>query len=160
MKNLLNRIHRSKASIANDVDDELRFHLEMRANEYESRGIAREKSEVMAKKRFGNVKKIRSECIQISARRTFLTWLLNMVFLTNLIVGLMLRVFVPQVQVHRIGDVMMMIGGLGILLVYAKHAGTRILSSDQETRLGLDNGPPVGFDEKGRTPFDRVRIDD
>jgi hypothetical protein len=55
---------------------------------------------------------------------------------------------------------MMMIGGLGILLVYAKHAGTRILDSDQETRLGLDKGTPVGFDEKGRTPFDRVRIDD
>lgn len=160
MKNLLNRIRRGKSSIENDVDDELRFHLEMRAEEYERRGIARDKSEAMAKKRFGNIKKVRSECIQISARSSLLTWLLNMVFLINLIVGLMLRVFVPQTQVNRIGDVMMMIGGLGILLVYAKHAGSRILSSDQETRLGLDKGPPLGFDEKGRTPFDRVRIDD
>ena len=160
MKNLLNRIRRSNSSIANDVDDELRFHLEMRAKEYENRGVARDKSELMAKQRFGNIQKVRSECIQISARRSFLTWVLNMMFLTNLILGLALRVFVPQTQIRRVGDVMMMIGGLGILLVYAKHAGTRMLSSDQETRLGLDQGPPVGFDEKGRTPFDRVRIDD
>jgi len=56
---------------------------------------------------------------------------------------------------------MMMIGGLGILLVYAKQAGARVLnSSAKPVRLGLNNAPPVAFDEQGRTPFDRVRADD
>lgn len=161
MKNLINRLHSSKSSIENDVDDELRFHLDMRAAEFERRGVTQTESEEMAKRRFGNVEKIRSECIRISARNSVLTWLLNMMFLLSLIIGLLLRSLVPQAQINRVGDVMMMIGGLGILLVYAKHAGARMLHSDSEaTRLGLNNGPPVAFDEKGRTPFDRVRVDD
>jgi len=46
-------------------------------------------------------------------------------------------------------------------LVYVKQAGTRVLNSSSKAfRLGLNNTPPVGFDEQGRTPFDRVRADD
>jgi len=130
----------------------------MRADEFESRGITRDKSEVMAKQRFGNVEKIRSECIQISARRTVMSWLLNMLFLLSLIVGLILRLVIPETHFNRVGDVMMMIGGLGILLVYAKQCGANVFSSTSQKPLGL-NTPPVAFDEKGRTPFDRVRED-
>jgi hypothetical protein len=160
VKNFFKQI-RSKRTVAKDVDEELRFHLEMQAGDFESRGLSPEQSEAMAKVRFGDVEKVRNECIQISARRSVLIWVLNSVFLLSLIIGFFLRLIVPEMHINRVGEVMMMIGGLGILLVYAKQAGAQMLTSDGEaTRLGLDNGPPVGFDEKGRTPFDRVRSDD
>jgi hypothetical protein len=133
----------------------------MRANEYERRGVSSEKSKAMAEARFGDVEKIRTECIQISSRKSVLIWLLNSVFLLSFVVGFFLRMLVPEVHVHQVGNVMMMIGGLGILLVYVKQAGTRVLNSSSKAfRLGLNNTPPVGFDEQGRTPFDRVRADD
>jgi hypothetical protein len=157
VKNFFKRI-RNKHSVAKDVDEELRFHLEMQTGDFESRGLSHDKSEAMAKARFGDVEKIRDECIQISARRSVLIWVLNSVFLLNLLIGLVLRVVAPVAQITHVGDVMMMIGGLGILLVYAKQAGARMLSSDSEKfQLGLNNAPPVSFDEQGRTPFDRVR---
>jgi hypothetical protein len=161
VKNLIKQIRRRKNSIANEVDDELRFHLDMRADEFQRSGLTRDTSESLAQERFGDVEKIRSECIQISSRKTVLIWLLNTLFMMSLLFGLFLRFFAVQTQVNRVGNVMVMIGGLGILLVYAKQAGVRMLSSNSDaTKLGLDNGPPIAFDEKGRTPFDRVRADD
>jgi len=161
MKDLFDIVRRSKHSIADEVDEELRFHLDMRAGEYERRGVSSEKSRAMAEARFGDVEKIRTECIQISSRKSVSIWLLNSVFLMSFVVGFFLRMLVPEMHVHRVGDVMMMIGGLGVLLVYVKQAGTRVLnSSPKPFRLGLNNTPPVAFDEQGRTPFDRVRADD
>ncbi|HEY6802146.1 MAG TPA: permease prefix domain 1-containing protein [Pyrinomonadaceae bacterium] len=158
MNNFFKRISRTKRTIANDVDDELRFHLEMQVDAFEDQGLSPEKSEAMAQTRFGNVEKIRSECIQISSRRSVLIWLLNSLFLISLLVGLFLRVLVPEVHVNQVGNMLMMIGGLGVLVVYAKQAGSRMLNAEtQEFRIGLNDGPPVGFDESGRTPFDRVR---
>jgi hypothetical protein len=161
MKSLFELVRRSKHSIADEVDEEFGFHLDMRAREYERRGVSSEKSKAMAEARFGNVEKIRTECIQISSRKSVLIWLLNSVFMLSFVVGFFLRMLVPEVHVHQVGNVMMMIGGLGILLVYAKQAGARVLnSSAKPVRLGLNNAPPVAFDEQGRTPFDRVRADD
>jgi Flp pilus assembly protein TadB len=158
VNNFFKRISRSKRSIANDVDDELRFHLEMQVNAFEDQGLSREQSETRAQTRFGNVEQIRSECIQISSRRSVLIWLLNSLFLISLIVGLFLRAVVPEVHINQVGNMLMIIGGLGVLVVYAKQTGTRMLKAEtHEFRLGINNGPPVGFDESGRTPFDRVR---
>jgi len=75
--------------------------------------------------------------------------------------GLLLRTLVPEMHVNRVGDVMMMIGGLGILLVYSRQAGSKVFNPNSNIRLGLKNNvPPTAFDEQGRTPFDRVRADD
>ena len=158
MRNLLNLFKR-KRTIEDEVDEELRFHLDMQTVDYAIRGLSDEESKAMAKARFGDVEKIRTECIRIGSRRTVLLWFLNSVFLFNLFVGLVLRVIAPVLTVRRVGDVMMMIGGLGILLVYAKQAGTSVVKSEtQSFRLGLQKpSVPISFDEKGRSPFDRVR---
>src|SRR6058998_3041792 len=98
----------------------------MQAHHYESRGLSREESRAMAEARFGDVKKIRTECIRIGTGKSVLIWILNSVFLMSLLVGLLLRVLIPETHINRVGDVMMMIGGLGILLVYAKQAGATV----------------------------------
>jgi hypothetical protein len=160
VKNLLD-IFRRKPSIEDEVNEELNFHIDMQTHDYERRGLSREESRTMAENRFGNVAQIKKECISIGYRKTILIWVLDAVFMMSLVMGLLLRLFVPEMHVNRVGDVMMMIGGLGILLVYAKHAGASVFNSNSTTSLGLrQNSPPVGFDEQGRTPFDRVRSDD
>lgn len=158
MRNLLNLFKR-KRTIVDEVDEELRFHLDMRTDEYTIHGLSDEESKAKARARFGDVERIRTECIRIGSRSTVLVWFLNSVFLFNLFVGLVLRIIAPVLTVRRVGEVMMMIGGLGILLVYAKQAGTSVFKSDaQSFKLGLQQPSlPVSFDEKGRSPFDRVR---
>lgn len=154
LEELLRR--RSKGSIESEVEEELQFHIDMQSCDYEKLGVAPAKSREMAEKRFGNVERIKDECVRISKRTTVLTWVLNAAFLMFLFVGLFVRIIGPEMHVRRVGDVMMMIGGLGVLLVYAKHAGAMVLRSNTQ-RLGLNKTTPVNFDEQGRTPFDRVR---
>lgn len=159
MKRLRELIRRlGKDSIESEVAEELQFHLDMQSYDYEKLGVTPARSRVMAEKRFGNVEKIKDECVRISKRTTMLTWVLNATFLLFLIFGLFLRLLVPQMQVNRVGTVMIMIGTLGVLLVYAKHAGAMVLNSKTQP-LGLNKTTPVNFDEQGRTPFDRVRED-
>jgi hypothetical protein len=162
VKNLLEQIYRRRRPpIEKEVDEELRFHIDMQTYDYEGRGLSPEDSRVMARARFGDVEKIRKECVRIGSGTTFLIWILNSVFLLSLFGGLMLRALVSEKNLHHVGDILMMIGGLGILLVYAKKAGTTVFTSKSESfRLGLNNKPPVSFDDQGRTPFDRVRADE
>ena len=154
----LQDLFRRKPTIETEVDEELNFHINMQTRDYESRGISRERSRTMAETRFGNVSRIKKECVRIGSGKTFLIWILDALFMMSLVTGLLLRLFVPEMHVNRVGDVMMMIGGLGILLLYAKQCGASVFNSTSQKPLGL-NTPPVGFDEKGRTPFDRVRED-
>src|SRR4051812_15458227 len=48
-----------RPNIAADVDDELRFHLEMRIADFERRGHSREEAERLAHARFGEVSGVR-----------------------------------------------------------------------------------------------------
>lgn len=52
-----------------DVDDELRFHLEMRERDYLVRGMSPIDAHAAAARRFGNVDATRHACIQVTTRR-------------------------------------------------------------------------------------------
>ena len=87
---------------------------------------------------------------------------MKILFMIAFFVGLLLRMLSLEVHVMRVGTVLIMIGVLGSLLLYLKSVRRRDFSSEgQAFRLGLDsNSVPLGFDEKGRTPFERVRADE
>ena len=53
------------SNIHSDVDDELRFHLDMLAAEYRTRGIAPDDARQLAERRFGDEQKTRVECVSI-----------------------------------------------------------------------------------------------
>ncbi|PWT93251.1 MAG: hypothetical protein C5B55_04840 [Blastocatellia bacterium] len=157
----LQELFKRKQTIEKEVNEELRFHIDMQTNEYAQMGISTETSREMAEQRFGDLDRIKKECVRIGSGASVLIQLLLSVFLLNLLVGLVLRLLVPESHVNRVGDVMMMIGGLGVLLLYIKQAGASRFRSDGGLKLDLNPGsPPVGFDESGRSPFDRVRSDD
>ncbi|MGH7648813.1 MAG: ADOP family duplicated permease [Gemmatimonadaceae bacterium] len=52
-----------------DVDDELRFHLEMRERDYLVRGMSPIDARAAAVRRFGNVKAARTACVRVGTRR-------------------------------------------------------------------------------------------
>jgi len=158
----LSHLFKRKATIEREVDEELLFHIDNQADDYETAGRSPEESRKMAESRFGDVEKIRTECIRIESGRRVLVLVLNSLFIASLLVGLFFRAAIPLAQVNRVGDVMMMIGVLGILLVYFKQAGTFVLRSGSDRLpLGLNkDAQPTGFDAQGRSPFDRVKADE
>jgi putative ABC transport system permease protein len=54
------------SDIPNDVDDELRFHIEMRVNEYIAQGMTPDDARRLAAKRFGSVDRARDACVVIN----------------------------------------------------------------------------------------------
>ncbi|HUQ83318.1 MAG TPA: ABC transporter permease [Gemmatimonadaceae bacterium] len=52
-----------------DVDDELAFHVEMRARDYMAGGLSEPEARQAATRRLGNLASARTECIAITARR-------------------------------------------------------------------------------------------
>lgn len=56
------------SDVHDDVDEELRFHLAMRASEYAERGMAPDEARRRAEDRFGSVERARGECLDIDKR--------------------------------------------------------------------------------------------
>jgi hypothetical protein len=153
----------SNTTLEKKVDQELSFHIEMQAVDFQRKGLSPEESQSQAQLRFGDVSKVRKQCIRIGTQRTLLFSFLKIVFTLAFIAGVVIRIVTPELHVTRVGDVLMMIGGLGGLLLYLKSIGSNVLKNDEDPlSLGLNlrrDVPPVPFDEEGRTPFDRVRTD-
>ena len=55
--------------VAQDVDDELRFHFDMRVNDYIARGMSPAEARATTLARLGNVGTARTECVTIANRR-------------------------------------------------------------------------------------------
>jgi predicted permease len=53
------------SNVQSDVDEELRFHLDMRVAEYTARGMSPAEARRLAERRFGDEQKARAECITI-----------------------------------------------------------------------------------------------
>jgi predicted permease len=56
------------SNIGADVDDELRFHIEMRVNEYIARGVSPDEARRRVAERFGDVSRAREECVVIDTQ--------------------------------------------------------------------------------------------
>ncbi|WP_375767597.1 ABC transporter permease [Archangium gephyra] len=77
-KRLLKLAVRPRA-VEQDVDEELRFHLEMRAARYEREGLSPAEARAAAEREFGDVGRVREECVRIGHERErkmkrFLLW--------------------------------------------------------------------------------------
>ncbi len=151
-------------AFARDVEEELRFHIEMQASDYEKEGLTAEESLARAELRFGDFAEIKVRCIRIASQNNARLRAMKVLFATAFCLGVLIRVFSPEFHLTRVGDVLMMIGVSGGMLLFAKKIGaTDFRTETKHLRLGLRDGSesvPVSFDEKGRTPFERVRGDD
>jgi len=158
LNHLLRHLNRNTSQL--EVEEELRFHVEMQAHDYEDEGMEREAAAAKARLRFGDFAQIKRECVQIASRDSagarFMKLLYTLVFLT----GVLIRCLALGVNITRVGDVLIMIAVAGGLLLLGKRMRGRNLGTGPEAiSLGLRaeaSFTPVAFDEKGRTPFERV----
>jgi len=58
-----------RANVEQDVDDEVRFHVEMREREYIAAGLSPDAAHAEALRRFGNVEDVRESCYRIGHQR-------------------------------------------------------------------------------------------
>lgn len=158
---LINCFDRTR--VAREVEAELQFHIEMQALDYEREGLTREESLARAELRFGNFARIKTQCIGIGLHEDARALAMKILFAIAFVLGVLIRTLGSQLNVVRVGEVLIMIGVLGGLLLYGKRLGRGRFRPEREAfRLGIADdfdSIPVSFDEKGRTPFERVRGD-
>lgn len=152
------RVFRPKSATERKVDQEL--HVDPPTLNHEGAGLPLEESGARKKSRLATSEK--EEKLVVETRGPVIIRLLVGLFVFNLLVGLFLRIILPEHNLKLVGDVMIMIGVLGVLLVYFKQAGAFVFRSGSDRLpLGLNKDSwPKGFDAQGRSPFDRVRADE
>ena len=111
---LLERVGRTAES---EVDDELRFHLEMLEQDCRRQGMAPESARAGCRERFGDLERARRQCLQITRRKDPFTRTLKSALVGLFVAGVVLRLFGTAPQFDRLADLSIAIGILGHLFL-------------------------------------------
>ncbi len=154
---------RKAAVIEREVAEELRFHCEMLAQEYQARGLSAQAAKTLASQRFGDIDRIQGECVAIRKRNRRAVKLLKITFAIFFVAGVLLRVADQGAPFTHLGDVMVMTAVLGRLLLHARGLRTTLRSELKDSTLVLPRLDAVSsispYDEFGRSPVERVLAD-
>jgi hypothetical protein len=170
-------ISRGDASIR-EVEEELRFHVEMRAHDNIAAGMSAEDAVADAMRRFGDFDHIRTACEDISKeRQESLMKLAKGLLWIMLGCGLTLKLATQSPQLRLVGHFLTMIAVLWRLLIFLREIRPdqqRIVTAGQpalsviHTSGNFSAGdiaearprfvPP--FDKDGRTPVERLISDE
>ena len=149
-----------RRGLQNEIEEELQFHLDLLTEEHCRPDIPWEQARAAALKRFGNVEQITDECVRIARRNqpvvVGLKWLFGFVFVT----GVLISVFGIETGVVRVGHVLMQVGVFGRLLLYVRGIDPSKYVKRHHDPAPLKLNDPqlsfAAFDQKGRTPVERV----
>ena len=103
-----------------EVEEELRFHIEMLEHKYAQQGMCAADAKAAAVKRFGNLERVKRQCVQISSRNSRLRRLLKISLVFIALIGLTIHVFSTDPKVAHIGDTLVLIAISGRLLLYVR----------------------------------------
>src|SRR5262245_43651165 len=116
--NLLGLPDRSK--IVFDVEDELQFHIEMLERKFTQHGMSATEAKLAALRRFGNLERIKRQCVDISKRKSLLQRTLKTSSLLIALTGIAIHVLNSNYKVARIGNLLLMVAVLARLLIYVR----------------------------------------
>ncbi len=116
--NLLVRSKRRTAS--SEVEEELRFHIEMLERTYAQHGMSLTEAKTAALRRFGNVEAVKKQCVHISRRSSPVRRVLKSFTVLICLTGLSVYLTASDYKVARIGTVLITIAILGRLLLYVR----------------------------------------
>lgn len=149
---------------ASEIDDELRFHLELLTQEHLRQDLSREAAEGAALKRFGNVELIKDQCLAIRRRSNPFLIVLKSFLIMTLLSGIGVRVASTALNTRRIGDLLIAIPILAGLLLYVRGISPSNFLAKPETALSLrlnETTQPLftAYDKGMLTPVERVISD-
>jgi len=148
-----------------EIEDELRFHLEELTQEHLRQGMTLEEAEHEALKRFGNVERIKNQCVEISRRSHPLVRAMKSFLIVVFLAGVLARIFSVDMYVTQVGNMLIVIAALSHLLLYVRGLSNSSLDSKPENlsllRLSNDVRMPIAVkDQRELTPVERVISDE
>jgi len=141
LANLLNR--RDRRRIAFDVEEELQFHVEMLERKFTQHGMSSADAKAAALRRFGNLERIRKQCVDISRRNSLLRRVLKTSSVLLILAGLAIHILSSDYKVARIGGLLIVIAISGRLLLYVRSLSpSTFLPASKEASLSVVTEPP------------------
>jgi len=167
-----------KEAADHEVEDELRFHIELRTRDNIAAGMSPEDAVADAMRRFGDFDHIRAICEEI--RKEWLAGVMKVIKgITWIIIGcgLTLKMSAGMQALRDVGDFLILIGLLWRLLVHLRGiqpsqrrikaaqlmivGGTRTIGDFSAISLKEHTFTPVpAYDKDGRTPVERLISDE
>jgi hypothetical protein len=132
---LFKRFHRK--DIERDIEEELRWHLEMLTQEHLQQDMSLAEARDVALRRFGNVEQIKDQCVKISGRNQPFLRALTPFLVVVVIVGFLTRTNATDIHVRHFGDLLIAIPILIRLLLYARGLNPSSFLSKHETSSPL-----------------------
>jgi hypothetical protein len=151
----------NRTQLGNEVEEELRFHIERLTQEHLQLNLSLEEARAAALDRFGDVDRIKDECVEISRRSHPLLIVLKSFLILMFLTGVLLRIFVSVNNVKHLADILIALGVLGHLWIYVRALKPSSFPSPPETPSPLmlidqSANPFVMYDQKKRTPVERL----
>ena len=103
-----------------DVEEELRFHIEMLERKYIQQGMPAVEARAAASRRFGNLQTVKRQCVTIRKRSSPLQRVLKTSLIFIALAGLAIHMFGSDYKVVRMGTTLIMIAIAGRLLLYVR----------------------------------------
>ena len=159
---LFNRFGREQIEL--EIDEELRFHLELLTQEHLQQDLSWAQATDAALKRFGNLERVKDQCVEISRRRSPLMRVLKSLLIPVFLFAVLVRVFSKEIHVMRTGDLLIFVAILGRLLLYVRSLNPSSFRSKAETSSPLmlkekAQTSITAYDHRKLTPVERVISD-
>ena len=103
-----------------DVEEELQFHIEMLERKYTQEGMPAAEAKAAALRRFGNLERVKQQCVTISKRSSPLRRVLKTSSILIAFTGLAIHTLSSDNNVAHMGDTLTMIAIAGRLLLYVR----------------------------------------
>lgn len=151
--------------VEREIEEELHFHLDLLTQQHLQRDLSLGEAKDAALKRFGNVERIKGECVEISSSGHPLIRALKAFLVPVFLMGVLARVLSTEQPFMHVGDTLMTIAVLGRLLLYVRGLNPSSFRSKPETSSPLmlreiSRTPVTAYDQRRRTPVERIISND
>ena len=122
-----------------------------------------EKASGAAQPGFGNSDQIRDQSVEVNKSGRPLVVALKCFLILLFLAGVCVRIIGTELHATRVGDMLMLIGALGRLFLYARYSSRTNLIAEQQTKSPLklrETPQPSVYDQRKRTPLERVISDE
>lgn len=164
MKAAMGRVFRRNEGAAREIDEELRFHLELLTQENLRQDMSVAEAKDAAVRRFGDVERVKQQCLAISRRsHPFLVALKSFLILMFL-AGVVVRILSTDLDTRHMGELLIAVPVLCRLLLYVRALNPSSFLSKPETTLPLRLNEDVqplftAYDQGMLTPVERLISD-
>lgn len=126
-----------------EVQEELQFHIDMLERKYTQSGMSVTAAKAAALKRFGNLERVKQQCVDISRRSSPLQRILKVSTILIALTGLSIHAMSSDYKVARIGQMLIMIAIATRFLLYVRGlSGWSFPSGTKQTSVSLFTKTP------------------